>query len=101
MSMSMKREAILLLYESISSGVSSCHSTGHKKKATGGWYSFSCKHGVIYGSKVNVNIKGDSDKNGILYFNLWVFCGFLTTKHHPKCYLLIECSQNQVQKHSC
>ena len=72
MSMSMRREAILLLYESISSGVSSCHSTGHKKKATGGWYSFSCKHGVIYGSKVNVNIKGDSDKNGILHFKLWL-----------------------------
>ena len=50
-------------------------------------------------SSIIINQKGDSDKNGILYFNLWVFCGFLTTKHHPKCYLLIECSQNQVQKH--
>ena len=47
-----KREAILNLYQSITSGYSQCHSTGNRKKASGGWYNESCIHGTIIASKM-------------------------------------------------
>ena len=31
-------DAIMTLYRSIESGYSQCHSTGNRKKASGGWY---------------------------------------------------------------
>ena len=40
------------LYESIWTGSSMCHATGNEKEASGGWYTFVCKHGVIYASKL-------------------------------------------------
>ena len=47
-----KREAVMNLYESIVSGYSQCHSTGNRKKASGGWYNESCVHGTIIASKM-------------------------------------------------
>ena len=47
-----KREAIMNLYQSIVSGYSQCHSTGNRKKASGGWYNESCVHGTIVASKM-------------------------------------------------
>ena len=45
-----KRKEIIRLYDSIQTGSSTCHQTGNEKKASGGWYSFNCVHGVIYAS---------------------------------------------------
>ena len=46
-----KVEAVVNLYNTILSGYSQCHSTGNKKKASGGWYHESCVHGTIVSSK--------------------------------------------------
>ena len=65
--MASKKKEILKLYESILTGASKCHATGNEKDASGGWYcviksllvlfkldryTFVCRHGVIYGSKL-------------------------------------------------
>ena len=66
--MAAKKKEILKLHESILTGASMCHSTGNEKDASGGWnfsfkqnidmftyfyrYTFVCRHGVIYGSKL-------------------------------------------------
>ena len=47
-----RREKIMILYQSIVSGYSQCHSTGNRKKASGGWYNESCIHGTIIASKM-------------------------------------------------
>jgi len=46
-----KKEAIMNLYESITSGYSQCHHTGNRLKASGGWYLEMCPHGVTTGAK--------------------------------------------------
>ena len=61
-----KRLEIMRLYDSITSGVSQYHVTGNEKNCSGrnflkgiiessllgGWYTFVCSHGCIYGSKL-------------------------------------------------
>lgn len=47
-----RREGVMNLYQSIVSGYSQCHSTGNRKKASGGWYNESCVHGTIIASKM-------------------------------------------------
>ena len=40
-----------------------------------------------FGYKYKIILKGESYRNRMFY---------LTTKHYPKCYFLIECNHNQV-----
>lgn len=63
-SASARREAILTLYNSVTSGYSACHNTGDAKRSSGGWYTWSCK------VTINVSFNFNQVKN--IHSSAWI-----------------------------